>query len=143
MSCNSGHCTNCNGCNKADKPKDCKGNSCGRCCNKQKNNDFLLILLEKQFLPFVYVDDEVFYKNNATSTKAEIKQFQETITLFNSLGYLTIDYNIELDEYSYLDYNNIFDLFNMNKENIKKGTISITQKCFDTFIKKDNVNSSN
>ena len=135
MSTHSSHCTSCNGCNKANKPKDCKGDGCGRCCKGQKKNEFLLILLERQFLPFVYSDEEIFFKENEATTKDEIEEFRYTITSFLSLEYLTIDFNVELDEYSYTDYNNISNLFNISDKGLKKGTISITQKCFDTFIK--------
>ena len=141
MSCKS--CTDCKNCNKKEKPKDCKGDSCGRCCGNScannRNNEFLIILLEKQFLPCLFIDDKIIYKENEYTNEEEINSFYNTILSFSNLGYLTIDTDEELDEFSYLDYSDIFKSMNVDNTEVTKGTLSITQKCIDVFTKTSNI----
>lgn len=139
--CDKSHsCTNCDGCNNKTKPKDCQNNGCGRCCggncDGKKTNSFLLILLEKQFLPFLYSDEIIIFKENYDTNLSEILEFANIIKECEMLEYLTLDYDIELDEFSYLDYENISNLQEYKNISFKKGTIAITKKCIDVFMNK-------
>ncbi len=132
------HCNG--GCGGADKPKDCNKDGCGRCC-KGKNHsnfdenetEFLLDLLEKNFLPFIYnnTENEIIYIENSETSAEKIKLNSKIIEKFQKLEFLTIDFDYALDDFSYEDYCRY-----LKNEQITKGSISITNKCFDMFLKK-------
>ncbi len=137
----------CDGCSKKNKPSDCKSDGCGRCCQGQcssKSNElereFLLTLLERSFLPFVYIElgEEkiIIYKSCSESSALQISSYAQIIDKFHSLGYLTLDFGDELDEYSYEDYAS-FDASELTlgqKYSQKRGSIAITEKCYKQFI---------
>ena len=142
-------CNGCGGCaSKKNKPKDCKGDGCGRCCGgrcKHKNQtqeQLILTLLERYYLPFLYIkaiEGNIYiYKDNADTSYAKIRDYQESIKNCEQLGYITLDYDIPLDEYSYQDYSafNIADYLQDENYNskVKLGSIAITDKCLHTFL---------
>ncbi len=127
------NCSGCEGCQGKEKPKDCKGNSCGTCCgnNREYEEKFLIDLLEKYFLPFVHSQENgvcsYIYKDSKMTTEEEVLIYQKIIKKYETLGFLTLDYNIALDEYSYKDYE-----FEFNQI-FKRGSIAITKECISYY----------
>ncbi len=132
--------SNCTGCNKKNKPKDCKSDGCTKCCSfkchspyNDLEKDFLINLLEKNFLPFIYLIDvdSIIYKHNKDTSIAEIKIYEQIIRNFEKTKILTIDFDFELDEYSYFDYLD-YDIYNSNE--FRRGCIAISEEGFNKFF---------
>lgn len=144
MSCKNslGNCSNCQGCNNKIKPIDCPGNGCGRCCgpNKAIEREFIDEFLEMYYLPclFVNFDNQIqcIYKDNINTPYSKIKVINDIILKLEHYKYISLDYQIELDEYSYDDFVN----FNMNdylktdeKLDVFRGSLAITDKFIEKF----------
>ena len=145
MSCGNkgGNCSNCQGCNNVFKPKNCPSNGCGRCCrlNKETETEFINELLEVNYLPCLFFTYEnivhCIYKLEKNTSLVKIKAINEIITKLNNLDYVSLDIDVELDEYSYHDYSN----FNVNDYlgiedniNIIKGSLSITDVFYNNLV---------
>ncbi len=142
--------TGCGGCQK-EKPIDCQGNGCGRCCQSKCHSNegageqaLVLDLLEKSFLPFVYVTKgdlaTIVYKANKETSAEEIHQNALAISNLERSGWLTVDFEEELDEFSYSDYMDLdasaFGIAAEEQGNdwLKRGTLAVTELCFQQVL---------
>lgn len=130
-------CSSCGGCANKIKPSDCMSNGCGRCCGnsckKVDSNSFLMLLRERQFLPFIHVGEQIIFKENEWVTEQEQDVNASEIRKYEQLNYLTLDWEDSLDEYSYSDYNKELLYLEEQGKIHGKGTIAITQHCIDSF----------
>lgn len=137
MSGKHGGCSGCGGCASKVKPADCESNGCGRCCGnsckKGQGESFILLLRERQFLPFIYVDEQIIFKTHDGTTEEEQDEFFVAIKECEQLKYLTIDFDDPLDELSYIDYANEKIKIENRGGVVGMGTIAITQLCIDSF----------
>lgn len=134
-------CEGCGGCNKKNKPVDCNSDGCGRCCGgscssngtKEAESQFMVLLLERYYLPVIISEARIIYTDSPQLDEDMIVSNDAIIRKFESQGYLTIDTE-ELDEYSYLDYEELLEQYKAKGISVKKGTLAVTKYSLDTFL---------
>lgn len=146
----------------------CCGGGGGGCCGggevvtfSQQEREFLLTLMERQFLPMVQfvvkssithefemVALSPVYMEQSTATMAEVHQTADMLLRLEELGLLTLDFDIPLDPMSYEVYHQsalysyLQETVALGKDGpnhlgdtptIEEGSIAVTALCLSRF----------
>ena len=136
-----GSCSSCSGCGGMEETTGCTGN-CATCGDCSASNDTLDLgelalmfeLMETPFLPVCRFtmtkageEDTVrvtalapVYFNAVDTTMEEAKQIGEALLHLEEKGIITLDYDVKLENYDYVEYRNS-DLYKEFKKTVAEG----------------------
>lgn len=136
-----GSCSSCSGCGGMEETTGCTGNcaTCGGCSASNDTLDLgeLALMFELMETPFLPVcrftmtkageEDTVrvtalapVYFNAVDTTMEEAKQIGEALLHLEEKGIITLDYDVKLENYDYVEYRNS-DLYKEFKKTVAEG----------------------